>query len=423
METVGRRRSSFGSIEKLASGRYRARYRVDGSWHNAETTFDNLTDARVYLDGVRTDLTRGAWKAPRRAHYSLDDYGTRWIAQRQVKASTRAEYESTWSNHVAPYLGHLRLDKVTPDLVRQWHAQTVERLRTRLQEQRDRQERRERELQKRAEQFGQVRSPKPPSIATVRDGSATAARAYRLLHSVFATAVEDELLSANPCRVRGAGNAKPAERPTLSVSEVYELEQQLPERFRALAWLLVLSGLRIGEAAALQRRDVHLDPDLASVTVRERVYRVQGAYDVDTPKSRAGQRTVTLPGMLVPILQEHLDTYSDQAQSALVFTTSTGAIITNSYHRVMRQALNAIGRADMRVHDLRHTGMTLAAQAGASLAELKQRMGQGTTAAAELYLHTTADHGRRVAERMDALASDGENVIPIHRRNSRRSSA
>jgi hypothetical protein len=38
--------------------------------------------------------------------------------------------------------------------------------------------------------------------------------------------------------------------------------------------------------------------------------------------------------------------------------------------------------------------MTLAAEAGASLAELKHRLGQSTTQAAEIYLHATVDHGR-----------------------------
>lgn len=420
---MARKRSGFGSVEQLASGRYRARYRVDGQWHNAPITFETITDARVFLDTIRTDLTRGAWKAPRRAHYSLDEYGTRWIAQRQVKASTRAEYESSWRNHVAPYLGHLRLDRITPDLVRQWNAQTVERLRTRQTEHYERLVKRELELQKRAERRGQTRTPKPPSVATVRDGSATAARAYRLLHSVFATAVEDELLSANPCRVKGAGNTKPAERPTLSLHEAYELENELPDRYRALAWLLILSGLRIGEAAALQRRDLNLHPDMATVTVRERYYRVQGGYDIDSPKSRAGQRTVSLPRMIVPILQQHLETYTEPSQSALVFTTDNGAVILGSYSRILRKALNAIGRADVRTHDLRHTGMTLAAQAGASLGELKHRMGQGTTAAAEVYVHATTDHGRRVAQRMDDLANEPDNVIPIHRRTRQRTSA
>jgi hypothetical protein len=67
-------------------------------------------------------------------------------------------------------------------------------------------------------------------------------------------------------------------------------------------------------------------------------------------------------------------------------------------------------------------GMTLAAEAGASLAELKHRLGQSTTQAAEIYLHATVDHGRRIAERMDELAQEPSNVRGMKSRSTRRRS-
>ena len=60
--------------------------------------------------------------------------------------------------------------------------------------------------------------------------------------------------------------------------------------------------------------------------------------------------------------------------------------------------------------------MTLAAEAGASLPELKHRLGQSTTQAAEIYLHATVDHGRRIVSCMDELAREPRTVRPIRRR-------
>ncbi len=412
-------RRSFGAIEKLPSGRYRARYKVDGRWVNSPTTFPTKTEAGIFLDSVRTDMVRGAWKAPRSSRMSLDAYGRKWIEQREsLKATTRREYESCWRNHIGPFIGVHRLDEVTPDMVRDWHAQTKVRLHAELEAKDAARMAQERKAAKGARKD---RRPRQLTQASVRDGSATAARAYRLLHAVFATAEEDDLVAANPCRIRGVASHKPAERPVLSIPEVLALAADVPPRYEALVHLLVWSGVRIGEASALQRRDLDLSPGHASISVRERVYPLKGVHDIDTPKSRAGVRTIAIPGMLAEQLEQHLSRFTGKESSCLVFTTENGGNIRTTYYQMLRRALNRIGRPDVRPHDLRHTGMTLAAQAGASLAELKHRLGQSTTQAAEIYMHATADHGRRIAERMDEMAQEPSNVRPIKRRSAGRS--
>lgn len=123
--------------------------------------------------------------------------------------------------------------------------------------------------------------------------------------------------------------------------------------------------------------------------------------------------------MLAEQLEQHLSQFTGEESSRLVFTSENGGTIRTTYYQMLRRALNRIGRPDIRPHDLRHTGMTLAAQAGASLAELKHRLGQSTTQAAEIYMHATADHGRRIAERMDEMAQEPSNVRPIKRRAAR----
>lgn len=409
---MGKRRS-FGSIERVASGRYRARVHLDGAWVNAPTTFRTKAEAEIWLDSVRVDRVRGAWKAPRTTRITVDEYGTKWIQQRHgLKASTRREYESCWRNHVSPYFGAKRLDSLSPAMIRDWHGDLVARLREDLRAKDEARVRRETKL---ARSSRSDRKPRLPSEASTRDGSATAARAYRLLHSVYVTAVEDDLVSLNPCRIKGASSPKAAERPVLSIPEVLDLAVEVPDRYEALVHLLVWSGLRVGEAAALQRRDLDLTPGRATLTVRERAYPVKGVLDIDTPKSRAGLRTIAIPHLLAEQMERHLEQFTHAAPSSWVFTTATGGNIRMTYFQMLRRALNRIGRPDVRPHDLRHTGMTLAAEAGASIAELKHRLGQSTTQAAEIYLHATVDHGRRIAERMDELAKEPSNVRPLVR--------
>ena len=46
----------------------------------------------------------------------------------------------------------------------------------------------------------------------------TVAKTYRLLRAVFNTAVDDEMIKRNPCRIKGAGNEDSPERPVLTVA-------------------------------------------------------------------------------------------------------------------------------------------------------------------------------------------------------------
>lgn len=385
-------RRPFGMVRELPSGRYQASYLSDGQRVNAPQTFTTVEDARAWLSTVETDRLRGTLKARPRVRETLGEYAVRWVKQRPgLRASTRNQYAIDLRRHIDPYLGRYALDKVTPDLVRRWYAELGEDL---------------------AEELSETKRERSSS-ATVRDGSATQARAYRLLRAIYGTAVEDELVGRNPCAaLKGAGSVKSAERPILTDAEVVQLADEVPERYRALVLLLAWSGLRIGEAAALTVGDlVDLRSDTrAAVRVVERSYRVAGRYDHDAPKSAAGVRTVPLPPRILPALRAHVRTYTTREPGALLFTTSTGGNLLGSIGQVMRRALNRIGRDDVRLHDLRHYGMVRAAETGASLPELMRRMGHGTTAAAEVYLGTTDDHGREVAQRMSRQATSRSNV-------------
>lgn len=88
-------------------------------------------------------------------------------------------------------------------------------------------------------------------------------KAYRLLRGILNTAVEDELIKRNPCRIKNAGVERPEERPVLAVAEVFRLASAVPPRFRALVLLAMFGSLRWGEPAALRR--CHLDLDARTV--------------------------------------------------------------------------------------------------------------------------------------------------------------
>jgi len=72
----------------------------------------------------------------------------------------------------------------------------------------------------------------------------TVAKAYRLLHSIMATAADDGLIRRNPCRIKGAGQEDSAERPVVPAAGLVELFNTIPVRYRGLLLLATFASLR-----------------------------------------------------------------------------------------------------------------------------------------------------------------------------------
>lgn len=125
------------------------------------------------------------------------------------------------------------------------------------------------------------------------------------------------------------------------------------------------------------------------------------AYDKD-PKSEAGKRTVALPPHILPVLADHLDRWAGDER---VFVGRTGEPMRgDAIRQAFTRARNQVGMNDFRFHDLRHTGQTLAAVTGATLADLKKRLGHSSDAAASRYLHAVDGRDGDIAAALSDLA-------------------
>ena len=379
-----KKRRSFGTIRRLPSGTYQVLYRAtDGGRYSGPKTYEFKADAEAFLATVQADLIRQSWKAPVSSDETLDTYGLKWIEERPLKDTSRIRYLEDWKNHISPRLGDYRLDLVTPDIVRTWYAELGTDLAAKLA------------------------TKIKVSTATRQDGTSTVARCYRILRAVMNTAVEDDLITANPCRIKNGGTYRNSERPTLTVADVDQLARTVVIRYRALVLALAWTGIRLGEATELRRRDLELVA--GNIRVDRAAYpNPEGGYFIDTPKSRAGHRTIAIPNFLRTEIEEHLDKFvNDPGPDALVFPTRSGDCAYGAAQTAITRALRAMGRSDIRVHDLRHTGQVLAAQSGATLADLMARLGHSSVNAAMKYAHAASDHGRKVADQMEQARATG----------------
>jgi integrase len=349
--------------------RYDVRARVGG--RVVTRTFKRKRDADAYATTIEADRLRGVAIDPRAGRVRFRTYADGWLARRpELAATTREDYRHLLDTHLLPAFGSSEIATITPSAVRSWWA----------------------------------------LLAT--EYPSRAAKGYRLLRTILATAVRDELLARNPCQVAGAGQEHAAERPTATVAEVEALAAAMPDRWSDLVRLAAWCGLRRGELLGLCRQDIDLLHGLVHVQ-RSMISLADGTIITKAPKTAAGRRRVAVPPHLLPFLKAHLGTYVQSSSEALVFTGEKGGPLgPRVLQMAWDKARKEVGRTDLHLHDLRHSGNTWAAATGASTAELMARMGHASPVAALRYQHATEERDRVIAEALSKLARPAS-ITPI----------
>lgn len=359
----------FGRVRQLPSGRWQARYLgPDGVDRAADETFATKGDAEVWLTLKEAEIINGDWTDPDGGKVPLADYAQTWIEERPgLRPKTITLYRYLLRKHIAPALGTLAIADIQAGRVRHWRKQLLD-----------------------------------SGVSEV-----TTAKAYRLLKAVLNTALDDGAIKRNPCRVKGAGQEASPERPTLTIAQVYALADTVGQRYRGLILLAMFSSLRWGELGGLRRCDIDLEGRTVRV-VRQLNEVSGGGFEFGPPKSRAGKRSVPIPEVIVTVIRWHLACFAQPEDDGLVFTSPEGKPLrhTNFRRRVWLPALKAAGLPAIHFHDLRHTGNTLAANAGASLRELMERMGHDSERAALIYLHSSDERQHQIADTLSQLATE-----------------
>lgn len=240
----------------------------------------------------------------------------------------------------------------------------------------------------------------------LQTGPTRRAHAYSLLRTILNTAVADDVIAANPCRLRGAGQSRRVvEIRPATLDELADVSEAMPARLRLIVLLAAWCGLRFGELVELRRKD--FDNKQGALRVSRAVTWVGGKAVAGTPKSDAGTRIVAIPPHLLPAVAEHLLQRAAKGRDGLLFTAVDGT--SHLTHDMLKKPFNrarqGAGRPDLRFHDLRHTGAVLAAQTGATLAELMARLGHSTPSAALRYQHAAAGRDAQIAIALSRIAN------------------
>jgi integrase len=329
-ETVKRPRRSKGdgSIFKLPDGRWRAV--IDLGYRKGRRTRKTFqgatrTEVKRRLDRARRQLEDGGLVKPGRAE-RLDAYLTRWLTttRHTVRPSTFRRYQDIVRLHLAPALGHYRMDQLRPEHVQDMFAAKLKA------------------------------GLSPQSVGHLR----------AVLRTALRQAVEWGTLNRNP-----AALAKP---PRVSRHEFRILDPEAArtllvaaegDRLEALYSVALALGLRQGEALGLRWKDVDLDA--GQLHVRHALQRVDGDLVLVEPKTDRSRRTLRLPPAVVGALRRHRQRQEAElgaipGPTSFIFTSITGTPLDDSnVRKSFRQILARAGLPAIRFHDLRHSCATL----------------------------------------------------------------
>lgn len=388
MPAARRRANNSGWVDRLPSGRYRARFTgPDGVKRAAPSTFGTKGDAQAWLDLQSLQVRAGTWSIGDQVHGTFEQYADDWLEDRDLKPSTRAHYATIIEQQLKPAFGSKPLAAITVASVRTWYRNL---------------------------------SLKP----TIK------AHTYGLLRTILNSAWQEELIPANPCRIRGAGNVRRATRTEVpSAEQIARLAQAMgrtkvgdhtvdeettvpvyavlaDSKYEVMTLVAAWCGLRFGEAIELRRKDIVWEGEIpATVRVQRGAVRVDGEWVIGPPKSEAGVRTVVIPPHVRQQLADYLKTRPDEPEAMLFPGSRNGSHMSpGALQKVFYRARKEVGLDHLRWHDLRHFSATTAARTGATTAELQARLGHSTTAAAMRYQHAVNGADARIADGMSKLA-------------------
>lgn len=269
--------------------------------------------------------------------------------------------------HILPEIGHVPLQKLTSYQVRRLHSKTA---------------------------------GLSPSVRQ---------HIHDFLNSSFKEALRYELVEKNPVaaveRPKGGVLVEPQVWNRDQI--VAFLEASEGHRLHAAFHLLLSLGLRIGELLALRWDDL----DGNRLRVQRTLTVDGGTVGFGPPKTRNSTRDVYLSDDILAKLEAHRSMQDGEraitprwSDEGLIFPSSVGSPLRpENFWRVYKRLVKVAGVPQVRVHDLRHTYITMARDAGLDAEVIANRVGHDVRMTMAVYSKVTEERKRKAALSLDEL--------------------
>ena len=283
--------------------------------------------------------------------------------QTRIKENTWATKEHIIRTKIIPYFGKQKMSSITAQQIITWQN----------------------ELMNYKEKNG--KSLSPVYLKTINNQ----------LSAIFNHAVKYYNLRENPCKKAGSMGKKKNREMLFWTKEEYlkfaEVMMDKPLSFYAFE-MLCWCGIREGELLALTPAD--FDFEKCTVSITKSYQRLNGQDLITTPKTEKSNRVIKMPQFLADEMQDYLKQLYGIESNARMFT------VTKSYlHREMDRGAKEAGVKRIRIHDIRHSAVSLLIDMGFSATAIADRVGHESIDITYNYAHLFPSKQTEMAEKLN----------------------
>lgn len=300
---------------------------------------------------VAEEVDTGAYiKAP---SVTLEDFISTWLNDfcLDLKESTRRNYRQTANKHIVKAIGAVELNKLRTEQIQRLYIQLL--------------------------------SGEPPlSPKTIKN-------IHGLLHRVLHKAVQLRYIEHNPvdgCTIPKV--PKPQIKPMEKEEILYFLEEIKGDELEIFFFVALFTGMRRGELMGLTWDDVNFEKQ--QIRVHKQLTQYPGELQYQFTTTKNGKERVIQAAQLVfdrlMLHKEQQNTLREKnpkgwKNSNLVFTNDCGENMSiRTVEKHFKKHVKAIGRPDVRLHDLRHSYAILSILAGDDIKILQENLGHYSAA-------------------------------------------
>ena len=232
------------------------------------------------------------------------------------------------------------------------------------------------------------------------------------LSAIFNHAVRFYHLTSNPAQRAGTMGSEEHREMLFWTKEEYlrfaDAMMDKPVSYYAFE-MLYWTGIRCGELLALTPAD--FDFEHHTVTVSKSYQRLKGKDLITSPKTAKSNRTIKLPQFLCEEMQEYIRMLYEIGADERLFQ------VTKSYlHHEMDRGAKAAGVKRIRIHDLRHSHISLLIEMGFSALAIADRVGHESIDITYRYAHLFPNKQAEMADRLDLERKDTDGEFEPERR-------